>query len=1432
MKNLSKLISTIGFVLSLNIRLFSQCTTGMPPVPNYGGNQVMSVIESKNGHDLPVNGTIRVLIVLAEINYDTGTDPTLPINPLSLWQPHQIPAWALSTTNPHFIDPTVTTNPQGLLTKYFYQASSGNYNVIGDFLIAPSNGGVFTINNSQGVSFSNLFTSINTVMNGNFTTLNNLNNVTNFDNWTKTNAGLPKITPSIDNPHKYDHVMILWRNRIGYNGTGNASYSGFGSTFLGYDADTYSNFGANFSNGDVPFNIARHEFSHILYGGNNFHCGGGGGPENYWIPLESGWSNMSLYNGSLNSWNAWDRQRNDWKVPGQNYSISVRNATNTSELNGDLDASISSQAGTFTLRDFVTYGDALRIKLPYTNAATEYPEYIWIENHNGQGINASPFDRWQHEGVANPCIQGVVPGIYMYLQIDKDVRQAATYSEVYGGYADYLKPIVANGNYDREYDGFTTFNACIQGGNTDAFKLGNINSLTGCSDQDWNAHDLNGNNVIESNENKENYIQNLNGNYLANLFNLGNSGHAFSINGNKKIGMGTNPSSASAMNMVSLVYPPVIGAKNHRKTDLNGISIEILSQSGGNIQVQVRFDDVDINNDTRWCSDEIIANPITSPSGYSINVKSGITVTIDQGTTATRMDSPQIINGKKVFAPPTLFRCINKTFINMETGSKIIVDNGSTFKMEAGSRLDIANGAELRIRKGSHLVLENGSTINVADGGKIIIEEDALPAMDGMLEFYPNARINLDGGASQLEIAGNLDIKDNATFTVTSNASNPATRGSVKFSSTDAVSDNITAGNNCKMILQSNLISRKIVYITQESLYPPDNLTEFTLQSGTAVLSNNSRIFAPLSATCLIKFVNARITSTNNVRNTHRGVVLNGQPNVVLSGSNFSNGIYGINAFNSMFGGSLSISNCTFSNCDIGFYVQNKGVNMTNTNFNGNTIGWQAEAMSFPSTATVGYVKFNTQHGIFYQSPGTSSLTLTDPLIDNNVNGLTVKQTTVNVSCGSISTNSQYGIYLKNQATLYMNGNGTVNAQTTAINNGVTLQCYKASNFYLNGGYNNLTPLTSGTQSAINGTLQCQTYAPIAAYNNKWNVAGTALTTSDYFLTTSCSTPTAIIVNDPQPISPLACGQAVPPCNNCLAAQADALQNCPTCQSITTTDYNNMRLNDASLDAILMHQNDSILNNEKEALDRFNQILMEPLNTINIKEDFLLDLDYNKMKEALGSAYGKGQLQISANPITDDIYMQMMLEVQDKILQQAISSNNYDQKLYVSIEKAQTYRIAGKLTAAITVLDDILSWADFDDQDMVNHFKCLTEIEKQVHEGNLNPREIQAAVATCTGGTLRTIENSNLEQNTKNIASEEKLEVSVYPNPATTAITFTSSIAGQVELTIRNVVGQLIATENFTGSLDLLIEDFNQGVYLYEIKSASGYTVKGKFTKQ
>ena len=44
---------------------------------------------------------------------------------------------------------------------------------------------------------------------------------------------------------------------------------------------------------------------------------------------------------------------------------------------------MASHAGekTFTLRDFVTYGDVIRIKLPYKDSEFASNQYIWLENH-------------------------------------------------------------------------------------------------------------------------------------------------------------------------------------------------------------------------------------------------------------------------------------------------------------------------------------------------------------------------------------------------------------------------------------------------------------------------------------------------------------------------------------------------------------------------------------------------------------------------------------------------------------------------------------------------------------------------------------------------------------------------------------------------------------------------------------------------------------------------------------------------------------------------------------------------------------------------------------------------------------------------------------------------------------------------------------------
>lgn len=129
------------------------------------------------------------------------------------------------------------------------------------------------------------------------------------------------------------------------------------NNFLGNKVASYCSFGTH---EHIPTEIMRHEFGHQIFGDNSFHCAGGGSQMNYWIPMTGGWSAMGLANSSLLCWNAWDRQRFNWKGTGNIYTISARDMMGN-EVNGDLDINNPNDAGVFILRDFVTTGDAIRI---------------------------------------------------------------------------------------------------------------------------------------------------------------------------------------------------------------------------------------------------------------------------------------------------------------------------------------------------------------------------------------------------------------------------------------------------------------------------------------------------------------------------------------------------------------------------------------------------------------------------------------------------------------------------------------------------------------------------------------------------------------------------------------------------------------------------------------------------------------------------------------------------------------------------------------------------------------------------------------------------------------------------------------------------------------------------------------------------------------
>ncbi len=1383
------------------------------------------------------HGTVRVLLVLAEVVY-TGTvpDPTGPTGTAG-WPAHQLPVWA-NNANPalNLFDPAT---PQGAqFTRYYHDASSGDFTVLGDYLVAPGAIPIFQVPSATGqMNASDAVAAVNAALGTSIVTGHGYTSINDFDKWTIggysdtiNGPGFPKANPSTENPRKFDHVMFIWRNSMGNNGTGFA-VTGSPDTLLGYRANTYSMFGAYNS---MPLNIARHEFGHLLYGGNNFHTGGGGWPENYiqgtgtwtdtygqyWIAQSSGWSNMGLYGCSLLSWNAWDRQRMGWKAPGSTFEIAARNANNTTYVNGDLDATVPAQAGTYLLRDFVQTGDAIRIKLPFTDPNTEYPEFLWVENHQGTNQNTNPYDRWQHESPSETCVSPVVPGLQMYVQIDKEVRQNPDYNVLNGGPGDYLRPLDANGHFDDIVYSSTDSTTCICWlCPRRPYLRSQPNPLTGVADRHGESLDINGNGALIHSEVVDHWVEDQNGTNVNELFNLGHARQVFT--GGAKVGVGTNPSSASMMNSVGFDLDRS-NVKNLRRIYLNGVSVELVAQNlDGSIEVNVRFDDVDVVNDVRWCADEIQLNPVATSTGYSLNVTAGNTITLDRGTTAIRRNNPEMYNGQQVFNSPTLMRCPANTWLNLAPGGGFTITNGSTLRLEGGSRMDVGNGAVLRVKRGGKLELMGGSVLNILPGGLVIIEEDWQPGNHGRLVYHPDARINLEASNAVLEFAGVLDIQANATFTPARSGNPNNTYGLVKFTNTSpAASYNVAAGANSRFVLRGTSPNSRILHVQQESLYGPNALVEFSLLNGKATLAANARIVPPVAAAATVKFVNSVVTSSTGVRNSHRGVRLNGQPLLTLQNSTFSMGQYGVYSYNTTLGTKPAPLDCQFLDCTTGMYNYDKGINALGCSFNACDDGLVCEQMAQTSMLTDCTAQNNTGTGVRVQ--GSSVLGVLNPAFDHNTIGLDVGGATAAVACGSVSHNDQYGFFIHDGATLRMDIDlSGPHDPVTAVQNGHSIFCDQANNVYLDQGFNSLKPVVTGQQNTLYGTFLCQPYnANQLARSNNWNGSvGVPLTPADYAIT-ACNGNLTFV--DPSSSAETVCDddnhlQQPGGAEQAGAMAPAAMAYCPDCALVEGADGLPLPLNTASAQAMALGLNDSLPNNELLALDAFHALLADPVAEPNEAEKFLLAYDHNLMVESYGDALAKGQLTTTEAHAELDSYWGLMAAVEDARIGAAAEGQD-DFVFYTSLERAQLTRAAGKLDEAVAQLEGIPQPPSEQEQQLLATLLCWTRTEQALVNGTYTWDEVETAMTACSGqGGAKAMPQGTAT------GPDGTGQPMLLPNPANAQVLVQGYPGEDCLLRILDLSGRMVLpVMRFNGSITVLTHGLQPGAYLCRITTAAG----------
>lgn len=669
--------------------------------------------QTLHGWNIAPYGRLHIMVVFAEMEFDSGyakLDPVKKPEGSWKWKSGKMPTWEKDLIAPE-------PGGDAWMTNYFRQASFGKFQVTGDYLDQVIRVKISEVRDSRGKivtqePFGNrhykqaLLRKVNAIENPKFAFGSKLED---FDRWGRGRAGMPKEeTPN----GRTDLIMIVWRN-IHVHNLGNMSGfvtpGDFGNVF-GRSTDMYSIFVTHCF---LPRVIMRHEFSHMLYGGNNFHTANGGVGSRTWMPTVGGWSNMSGSDACSPTWNAWDRERMGWQNPDNAFLLSTRCARDRREVDGRMAyGEALCNDGEYILRDFASTGDAIRIKLPHLPDNIKQ-QYLWLENHQ------------RREGMIDHD-KAMVKGLYAYITAGKDLLTGA---KAFSGENNYLWPLVGHGSYD--------FGFSKEAGDALLLDSDRQNPFTGYTylmrimddiDQDGKLrittdvrprteYHLPRKLVVDGDTMPKEYFS-----YQTYPI-FGTKDVAFNAAKHPKIGLSHNP---AATPLYTFSGPRGPTAADNRRIYLNGISVEVLgTDARGDMRIKIRWDDYDVVQDVRWCGDIL--------SKETLRIQSGVNVVLDQGYSPQVSVAVQTIDGKQVFAEPTVMELDSESLLEIQSRGSLRVRKGSTLIIRAGARVNIADRGSIVVSPGGYLYIEEGADIRLQGrNAKIQLQGDAKSGIHPM----------------------------------------------------------------------------------------------------------------------------------------------------------------------------------------------------------------------------------------------------------------------------------------------------------------------------------------------------------------------------------------------------------------------------------------------------------------------------------------------------------------------------------------------------------------------------------------------------------------------------------------------------------------------------------------------------------------------------
>ena len=674
-----------------------------------------------------------------------------------------------------------------------------------------------------------------------------------YDN--RTNFPMYKCDNSVSVPDmKPDYVVIIWRYNSGWDfklqpGLENIVYTPIDYSSVNISGYNFDNAGYVLAGGDGGgIGSFVHELGHQLFSGPHY-LGANNAMGNRLYIHQSGWG-MVTTSAQNEGCNAFERWLLGW----------TENTANGVNANLIQPSDIQNN-GIYTLKDFLTTGDAIRIRIPKTN------QHVWIENHQKKSIWDFKANVGDDLSLGNEIVADFETGLYMMVE-----DMLPSFSSITTGFlrseskVNSVKLINAQGQYDYSRNPVPPLLNWDEMSCNIVYTFGRqkANSLSGTHPgmqylDDFISYNINTDNCTATNIPKDGVIKSIfnhngganrkeaffmmketNGTNTNMLYggyggrnteainNFNRRSDAFQVG--DKINMGTNP---------TITNFPLFNRTTNRldTTFLNSLAIEVLSKSGDDVTIQVKLNNYSVNDHPRWTGIIGLKN-ISDDVNPDLNLLSGKSILIDQSGYTNRLTKHPITNR---FVNPTVLTLSESAFINMNSNSTITVDSGSTIAMKNTSKIVVASGAILKFINNSNLLMSNDAEIIVMNGGKLLIESGAKITLSG------NSKITLQTPTSTSSLLSILEVNTDSLFELKDNS-----KLILKNNSKLILKNRTTlllANQNVELVYENgaviNLVDNESAISTAGKIRVGDNATFKFTGNGFIKIASNSNTFIP-----------------------------------------------------------------------------------------------------------------------------------------------------------------------------------------------------------------------------------------------------------------------------------------------------------------------------------------------------------------------------------------------------------------------------------------------------------------------------------------------------------------------------------------------------------------------------------------------------------